>query len=178
MYSEVKMRYLFERPEAIVYSSNAGHTSEYAEIIGCETGLPVYPISKGCAAGTKVLYMGWLMAGTVNGYKKAAKRYKICAVCGVGMSENGSQIEDIKKANNLSGDTPIFSLQGGFDMSLLHGIYKFMMKTVAAGAMKKLKGKENLTEEEAKSLEMITKGANYVSVENAREIIDIINQKN
>ena len=32
--------------KAIVYTSNTGHTAEYAKILGEKTGLPVYALSE------------------------------------------------------------------------------------------------------------------------------------
>ena len=71
---------------SIVYTSNTGYTAEYARLLGEKTGLPVYSLAEAeqkLAAGNRVIYLGWLMAGKVQGYKKAAKRYKVQAVCGV-----------------------------------------------------------------------------------------------
>ena len=73
---------------AIVYTSNTGFTAQYAKLLGEKLCLPVYPLNTAeeeLAAGTEILYLGWLMAGKVKGYKQAAKRYRIAVVCGVGM---------------------------------------------------------------------------------------------
>ena len=32
--------------KAIVYTTNTGHTAEYAALLGKETGLPVFPLSQ------------------------------------------------------------------------------------------------------------------------------------
>ena len=48
--------------KAIVYTSKNGHTAEYAEILGRQTGLPVYSLKdaeKQLEAGTSILYLGW-----------------------------------------------------------------------------------------------------------------------
>ena len=73
---------------AIVYTSNTGFTAQYAKLLGEKLGLPVYALDEAegeLATGTEILYLGWLMAGQVKGYKQAAKRYRIAVVCGVGM---------------------------------------------------------------------------------------------
>lgn len=96
---------------SIVYTSNTGYTAEYARLLGEKTGLPVYSLTEAeqkLAAGNCVIYLGWLMAGKVQGYKKAAKRYKVQAVCGVGMGGNGSQLEEVRKANAIPEKTPLF----------------------------------------------------------------------
>ena len=54
--------------------------------------LPVYSLeeAKGkLAAGAEIIYLGWLMAGTVKGYKPAVRRYRIRAVGAVGMAATG-----------------------------------------------------------------------------------------
>lgn len=68
--------------QAIVYTSNTGHTAEYAKILGEKTSLPVYALSeakKQLSSGTEIIYLGWLFANGIKGYKKAAKKYKISA---------------------------------------------------------------------------------------------------
>ena len=107
---------------AIVYTSNTGYTAQYARLLGEKTGPPVYSLAEAGAklpAGNCVIYLGWLMAGKVQGYAKAAKRYRVAAVCGVGMGATGSQLADVRKANSLGNDLPLFTLQGGFDMGKL-----------------------------------------------------------
>ena len=71
--------------KAIVYTSNTGYTGEYAKLLGEETRLPVYSLSdarKSLETGSEIIYLGWLMAGTVKGYPKAAKLFRVSAVCG------------------------------------------------------------------------------------------------
>ena len=61
--------------EAIVYTSNTGYTEEYARMLSKSTGLRALLLKdavKALKRGTPVIYMGWLMAGIINGYKKAA----------------------------------------------------------------------------------------------------------
>lgn len=80
--------------KAIVYTSNTGSAAQYAALLAKETALPVYALAeavKKLPRGTEILYVGWLMAGTVKGYKKAAKRFAVQAVCAVGMFETGTQ---------------------------------------------------------------------------------------
>ena len=160
------------KPKAIIYTSNTGYTAEYAKILGEKTGLPVYSLSETQEKNIPVIYLGWLMAGSIKGYKKAAKRFEINAVCGVGMGATGSQIKDIKKANNLPDDMPIFSLQGGFDINKLKGIYKFMMNTMKKTAGKALATKQDRTPDEDAMLDLMLNGGNYVSEENLKDVLD------
>ena len=76
------------KPTAIVYTSNTGYTAQYARMLEERTGWKVYSLDEAWGAlaeNTPVLYLGWLMASQVKGLKKAQKRFKICAVCGVCM---------------------------------------------------------------------------------------------
>ena len=78
------------------------------------------------------------MASAVKGYQKAAKRYRICAVCGVGMGASGSQLREVRKANAIPEAVPLFTLQGGFDITKLRGVYKLMMTVMVKTAGKAL----------------------------------------
>ncbi|MGM9640879.1 MAG: hypothetical protein ACI3V3_05885 [Faecousia sp.] len=162
------------KPNAIVYTSNTGHTAEYAKLLGQETGLPVYALAeapKKLADGNNILYLGWLMAGKVQGYPKAAKRYHVCAVCGVGMGATDSQLEEVRKANSLNAGMPVFTLQGGFDMTKLRGIHKFMMTVMAKTAGKAMADKSDRTPEEDTMLELLTHGGSCVSKENLTGVL-------
>ena len=66
--------------KAIVYTSSTGHTTEYAKILGEKTGLPVYALNealKQLSNGIEIIYLGWLFANGIKGYKKAAKKYNV-----------------------------------------------------------------------------------------------------
>lgn len=118
--------------KAIVYTSNTGTTREYARLLSETITLPYYSLSEAqdkLKKQTEIIYLGWLMAGTIKGYKEAKKNYKICAVCGVGMGRTGTQVEEITK-------------------------------------------KENKTEEEEEMLDMILHGANKVSINNLKEVLN------
>ena len=158
---------------AIVFTSNTGHTKEYAALFGEETGLSVYELSEGVKtlpAGTSVIFFGWLMAGQVKGYQKAAKYFTVKAVCGVGMGANGSQLADIRKTNRIPEETPVFSLQGGYEPDKLHGIYKLMMNTMAKTVGKRLAGQDSRTPEEEDMLAMLLQGSNRVCRSHLAEI--------
>ena len=43
-------------------------------------------------SGSEIIYLGWIMAGGIKGYKEAAKLYKVCAVCGIGMISNSDSL--------------------------------------------------------------------------------------
>lgn len=160
---------------AIVYTSNTGFTAQYAGLLGEKLNLPVYSLDaakKELVAGAEILYLGWLMAGQVKGYKQAAKRYKIAAVCGVGMGAGGSQIEEVRKGNAIPENVPLFTLQGGFELGKLHGIYKFMMSTMKRTLGKKLAEKPDKTAEEQDMLDLLLNGGSRVSEENLRPVLE------
>ena len=88
---------------AIIYTTNTGSTEHYAKLLAQKTGLPVYSLAeakKRVFAGAEVIYLGWIMAGSVKGYAEAAKRYRVRAVCGVGMGQTGTQTDSVRKKSD------------------------------------------------------------------------------
>lgn len=160
---------------AILYASNTGFTKQYAEMMAKATGLPAYNIKNSippAVKGKEVIYMGWLMAGGVQGYKKAKKAYDVRALCAVGMaSVDQDQTAGIKKSYGIT-DMPVFYMQGGFDMKKLRGIYKLMMQVMVKKIMSDLPAPEMRTEEQKKMYEMATVGLNCVSEENLAPVLE------
>ena len=162
------------KPTAIVYTSNTGFTTQYARMLGERTGWKAYSLDEAWSAleeGSPVLYLGWLMASQVKGLKKAQKRFKICAVCGVCMGKTGSQLAEVRRANALPSELPVFTMQGGFDMKRLHGVYKFMMKIMGKTMGKKLAQKPDLSPEEREMLRLLNEGGSCVSEENLSGVL-------
>lgn len=162
-----------QRIKAIVYTSETGHTKEYATLLAQQTGLPAYELKSAkrvLPQRCKVIYMGWLMAGQIKGYKEAANCFTVKAVCGVGMARTGSQINDMRKNNSIPEQTPVFSLQGGFELEKLHGVYKLMMKVMKSTAGKGLANKQDRTPEEDDMLDLLLNGGNRVSEENLQDL--------
>ena len=156
------------KPNAIVFTSNTGYTRQYAVLLGQKTGLPVYALDEArekLAPGNHILYLGWLMAGTVKGYAQAAKRYHVEAVCGVGMGATGCELSEVRKTSRIPEEMPLFTLQGGFDLQRLHGVYRLMMNIMAKTAGKGLADKQNRTPEEDDMLDMMLHGGSRVSEE-------------
>lgn len=163
------------KPNSIVFTSNTGYTREYAALLGEKTGLPVYSLEEAgqrLAPGNTILYLGWLMAGKIQGYAKASARYHVAAVCGVGMGATGSQIADVRKANGLTAELPVFTLQGGFDITRLRGVYKLMMTVMTKTLGRKMAEKTDRTQEEDDMLELLTHGGSRVCVENLAKVVD------
>ena len=165
--------------KTIVYTSGTGYTAQYAKMLGEKLGISAMPLEEAkntLLSGEEVIYFGWLMAGFVSGYKEAKKKFSVSAVCAVGMGENVSQTNEIRKSNKISDTTPLFVLQGGLDMSKLNGVYKFMMKIVTKKIEKDLLKKETRSQEEENILTMIREGGNFVSEENLAPVIEWYNK--
>lgn len=126
--------------KAIVYESHAGHTKAYAQLIGEKMGCPVYSLREADGAlerGAEVLFMGWLMAGIIKGWKKAKKRYQVRAICAVGMGHHTPAAAEKAGRQNGAGNVPVFLVRGGLDMEKLSPIYRMMMNKLLSVLDKK-----------------------------------------
>lgn len=112
------------------------------------------------------------MAGSVKGYAEAAKRYRVRAVCGVGMGQTGTQTDSVRKKSGISVDIPLFTLQGNFDVKKLHGVYRPMMEIMVKTAGKSLAAKKDRTPEEDGMLDMMLHGGERVKQENLSAVLD------
>ncbi len=158
------------KPTAIVFSSNTGFTERYAKMFAEKTGLPFYSFADAKqkpAKGTSVIYFGWIMAGTVVDYKKAAKIYDIAAVCGVSLAPTGVLEDNVRRNCRIPENIPVFTVQGGMDHGKLRGGYGFGIKML----IKIMSVKKNRTEEDDAMLELLIKGGDYVSEENLANIL-------
>nr|WP_325195998.1 hypothetical protein [uncultured Oscillibacter sp.] len=161
--------------KAIVYTSNTGSTARYAKLLGHETGLPVYTsetANRNLPAGAEIIYLGWIMASEIKGYKKAAKQYTVQAVCGVGMGQTGTQVMEVRKKNAIPDSIPLFTLQGNFHMDRLHGVYKLMMGVMVRTAGKALAEKTDRTPEEDDMLDMMFHDGERVRPENLSDVLN------
>lgn len=159
---------------AIVYTTNTGSTKRYAELLGNETGLPVYALreaEKTLLPGAKILYLGWVMAGAVQGYG-AAGRFDVQAVCAVGMGRTGTQVDSVRQKTTIPETIPLFTLQGNFDVKKLRGLYRLMMAVMVKTAGKALSKKENRTEDEDDMLDMMLHGGERVKFQNLNAVLD------
>ena len=160
---------------AIIYTTNTGSTERYARLLAQKTGLPAYSLAeakKQVFAGAEVIYLGWIMAGSVKGYAEAAKRYRVRAVCGVGMGQTGTQTDSVRKKSAVPADIPLFTLQGNFDVKKLHGIYRPMMEIMVKTAGKGLAEKSDRTPEENDMLDMMRCGGERVKAENLSAVLE------
>lgn len=157
--------------KAIVYTSNTGHTAAYAKLLGGLTGLSVYSMDEAkklLEKGAPILYLGWLMASSIKGYRKAARKYSIRAVCGVGLCTTGALLDEVRKANVIPSETALFTLQGGMDHEKLHGLYKSMINTLTKFMAKK----DDRTAGEDEMLRLLQTDGYYVCEENLSAVLE------
>ena len=158
---------------AIIYTTNTGSTERYAKLLAHETGLPAYSLAEAgrtLLPGAEVIYLGWIMAGSVKGYA-AAGRYTVRAVCGVGMGKTGTQTQSVRQKTAVPEDIPVFTLQGNFSVKKLRGLYRLMMQIMVKTAGKSLAEKKDRTPEEDDMLDMMLRGGERVKAENLRAVL-------
>jgi len=159
--------------KAIIYESLTGHTAQYAKMLAEETGLPCFSVKEmeKVPKGADVIFMGWLMAGTVSGIKQAIYRFNVAAVCAVGL--DASEENRARLATGLGRDgTPIFLLQGGIAMDKLKGPRKLILKAVTSAIAASLRKKPSRTPEDEDMLRLLTEGGSRVKRENLAPVID------
>lgn len=156
--------------QAIVYTSHTGHTAQYARLLSARMGLPAYDLRqavKTLPKGTEVLYLGWLCASSVKGYAKAKRRFRLVAVCGVGLCDTGCLIDEVRHAISLPADIPLFTLQGGIDLGALKGVYKMMIATLT----KVFVNKKDKTPDDERMIALLTHTADYVSPDHLAAVL-------
>ncbi|MCI5541596.1 MAG: hypothetical protein MR385_05800 [Treponema berlinense] len=161
--------------EAIIYTTNTGSAEQYAKMLAEQTGLPVFSMEEAKSEveeGSEIIYLGWIMAAQVKGYKTAAKKYKIRAVCAVGMEKTGTRTEEIRKKTFVPAEVPLFTLQGNFNVKKLHGFYRLMMSMMVKMVTKQLVAKTDRTQRENEMLEIMLQGGENVRKENLAEVLD------
>ena len=161
--------------EAIIYTTNTGSAEQYAKMLAEQTGLSVFSMEEAKSeveAGSEIIYLGWIMAAQVKGYKTAAKKYKIRAVCAVGMEKTGTRTEEIRKKTFVPAEVPLFTLQGNFNVKKLHGFYRLMMSMMVKMVTKQLVAKTDRTQRENEMLEIMLQGGENVRKENLAEVLD------
>lgn len=156
--------------QAIVYTSNTGTTKQYAGLLGQATELPVHSLEEGkklLPSGAEVIYLGWIMAGGIQGYQDAAKRFRIAMVCAVRMAPAGEE-QELREKNGIPTDAALFTLQGGYLPHKLRGVQKLLMRMITGSMGKKLAGKADRTPEEDDLLDLMQHGGSRVCPENLK----------
>lgn len=159
----------------IVYKSNSGHSKAYAELLADALDLNVYSIDELPEAhkGNDAIFFGWLFAGAVVGYKKAAKLLNVVACIGVGMGpERPELVPEITDKCKIPASTKVFYLQGGFDINKLKGPNKLIMQVKVKEILGRLSKASSLTPEQEATYKMCTEGYSCVSLENLKPLID------
>lgn len=159
---------------SIVYVTNTGSAKKYAEMLSEKTGYPCYALSDSDAAvGSDVVFIGWVMAGTLQGLSEARTKFgTLKAVVAVGMMKTDSQDAALKEKNSIS--EPFFSLAGAFDIKKLSGMYKMMMGMM----LKMIKSKMNESDDpkSKEAMKMFDEGFDMVSEENLADIIAFLDK--
>ena len=63
--------------DAILFTSYTGHTAAYAKALSQKLQIPAYTLKEAgrhLSRGASVIYLGWIMAGSIKGAAKAAKQ--------------------------------------------------------------------------------------------------------
>lgn len=155
--------------DAIVYTSLSGHTRQYARMLQQQTGLRMYELDKDALSdGSQIIYLGWIHASHVKGYAKAAKRYQVCAVCGVGLCDTGTLTDEVRRATAIPETIPLFTLQGGLDRSRLTGMNRLMIAMLTKG----LSAQKQRSAQDERMLALLSRDASYVRMENLMAVLD------
>lgn len=160
--------------KAIVYTSKTGSTEQYAKMLAEKLQIPYYPLKtarRQLPMKSEILYLGWVMGGKVNGYKVASKCYRVLGVCAVGMAQNNP--EALRNQNLIPQKTPLFSLQGNFDLSRLTGIHRLIVKIFIKVVENKVKTQGVGSE----LLEMMINGKQGVEQNNLEPVLEFYNKK-
>ena len=158
------------KPTAIVYTSNTGHTRQYALLLGEKLALPVYSLDDTVSqrfGGSAVIYLGWIHASHIKGYSGAAKRFDICAVCGVGLCDTGTMTSEVRTVTSIPENIPLFTLQGGLERSKLKGMDKLMISMLTKG----LTAQKQRSAQDDRMLELLSRDESYVSPENLSGVL-------
>lgn len=88
----------------IVYQTNTGSSKEYAEILSQKISVPAVALSDSSdiSADEEIIFIGWLMAGAVQGLPQARERFsKIKCICAVGLMVTERQRPRLQKRIRL-----------------------------------------------------------------------------
>ena len=114
-----------------------------------------------------MIYLGWIHASHVKGYSGVAKRFAVCAVCGIGLCDTGTLTSEVRKATSIPEGIPLFTLQGGIDRGRLKGVDKLMISMLTKG----LAAQKQRSAQDDRMLELLRKDESYVSLKNLAGIL-------
>ena len=94
--------------KAIVYQSKTGYTKEYAESLSKELKIPCYSVQYGKEKINKkdeIIYLSWIRATTIVGYRKINKKYKIVTIGAVGAYPKSNEYtKQLKEYNHIDSE--------------------------------------------------------------------------
>lgn len=158
--------------KAIVYESNAGHTKEYARMLSEKLNIPYFTrkeATKQLKKSSEIIYLGWVCATKVQGFKKVISKYQVKCIIAVGIYPNSNEyIESLKNSNNIEGH--FFYLQGGLDCKKLKGMKKKIIQMIG-----NVMEKEN-KEENQEMIKIFKNGANFVSEKNLDQVLEFLSK--
>lgn len=162
---ENKKEIFMTKPTAIVYTTKMGHTRQYAEILSEITGLKTFSLDealKNLPKESPIIYLGNINASCIKGFSRAVKRFRVCAVCGVGLCDTGTLLEEVRAKTAVPAEIPLFTLQGGINRDNLKGADKMLISMLIKG----LEKTKQRSEQDERMLELLSSNANFVSREN------------
>lgn len=167
---------------AIVYNTRTGSCKRYAEELSRTLHIPCYPVSQ-CPTRSdgEVIYVSWVMAGSVVGYAKVAKTMPVAAVAAVGMAPVTPGSADFgREKNQVPASVGYFVLQGGFNINKLPAPMKLIMKWKVKDIAKRLeekKAKAPLSAQEQATYRMATRGEGEPASWDVSEIVAWVKQR-
>lgn len=158
--------------KAIIYQSKTGHTKEYAENLSKELNIPCYCV---CEAKEKInkkdeiIYLSWVRATTLVGYKKMNKKYQIQCVGAVGAYPKSLEYtKQLKDYNHMNQE--LFYLRGGINYAKLSKFDGRLLKIVGkAIAMENPRDKA--------MIQLFAVGGNFVNRKQLKPMIDYIKER-
>lgn len=165
----------------IVYTSKTGTTEWYGKKLGEELNLPVFSLQEAKTKvnkGNTIIYLGCIRADNISGLDEAKSLFFPSIIIAVGMTKCGGRIEEVRKANNIDPSIPLFTLQGGYIPSRLHGIEKLILSLIVKSQRKSLEKKDNRTDEEEDMLLLLKNGGSRTNKENLDEVIALYRKRN
>ena len=82
----------------IVYQTNTGSSEEYARLLSEKISVPYIALSESSdiSADEEIIFIGWIMAGTVQGLAEAIGKFSnIRCICAVGMMSSEKAQKEI-----------------------------------------------------------------------------------
>ncbi len=163
--------------DAIVYTTNAGSTKRYAEMLSQIIKLPIFSFAeakKKLKKESAVIYLGWVLADNIKNLNKARSLFDVKVIIAVGLNYEGK--EKLEEKNNINNDTEaFFMIKGAFDREKLKGIYHFMVNTMLK-FMLRPNYMSKLSPEEQKSLKAFANNSDFVSEDNLDEIVNYLDK--